>query len=377
MAFPLMEALRGLTIRRSTEEVIGVDIGSSAIKVIQARREKERAILETYGEAALGPYGLEKESKQPFAIGQAVQLENETLAEILSDLMKASSARAKTAAVAIPLKSSFATMISLPATSDKELASVVELEARRYIPLPIHEVYLDWWRIPTVRRTEEEILAEGEAPSNKADIMLLATHKDVISKYKSIITGAGLTPKVYETEPVRLVRASIGRETSPVAVLDIGATSTKLSVVDRGIIRYTHMISRGSQDLSIALAQSFGISFEDAEEKKRSEGLTGGAAQNELRQVIGPALDFIFFEVQNTIKDYQKKASRAVGKVILSGGGALLKGLVPYAGEKLSLEVVIADPFSRLEYPAFLESALETAGPSFAVAIGLALRGLE
>src|SRR3989344_7908991 len=125
----------------SGNSVVGVDIGSSSIKVVQLRKEKERAILETYGEIALGPYANQK-------VGQAVKLTEEKVSEALRDLLREANVKSNKAIFSIPLKSSFVTTIVLPAETRDNLASVVPMEARRYIPIPLSEVVLDWWMIP-------------------------------------------------------------------------------------------------------------------------------------------------------------------------------------------------------------------------------------
>ena len=337
--------------------VLGVDIGTSSIKIVQLRKEKERAILQTYGELAIGPYSKLK-------IGQATKVSEEVIVEALKDILKEANAKAKTAVVSIPLASSFITVINLPSSVEGDISEVIKIEARRYIPIPLSEVALDWWVIPDDK--EKKII----------QILLAAIHRDTINIYKNIISRAGLKAKAYEIECFSMIRSCLGRETSPVAVLDFGASTTKLAIIDYGIMKVTHSISHGSQELTLALSRSLNIDFSRAEEMKREIGLSDLPEHKEVVSILEPVLEYIFAEVNRFIKDFQKKSNRSVGKLILSGGGSLLNGLIDFSIKKFTIEVELADPFAKVEYPVFLSNAIKGGGANFSVATGLALREL-
>jgi len=338
--------------------VLGVDIGTSSIKVVQLRKEKERAILQTYGELAIGPYTKLK-------IGQATKVSEGAIIEALKDILKEANAKAKTAVVSIPLASSFITVVNLPSISiEDDISGVIKMEARRYIPVPLSEVALDWWVIPNDK--EKKII----------QVLLVAIHKDTINIYKNIISKAGLKAKMYEIECFSMIRSCLGREISPVAILDFGASTTKLVIVDYGIMKATHSISHGSQELTLALSRSLNIDFSRAEEMKREIGLSDLPEHKEVVSTLEPVLEYIFAEADRFIKDFQKKNNRSVGKLILSGGGSLLKGLIDFSVKKFTIEVELADPFVKVEYPIFLSNAIKGVGVNFSIATGLALREL-
>jgi type IV pilus assembly protein PilM len=339
--------------------VLGIDIGTSSIKIVQLRKEKERAILETYGELAIGPYTKLK-------IGQATKVSEGVIVEALKDILKEANAKAKTAVVSIPLASSFITVINLPFSIEDDISEVIKIEARRYIPIPLSEVALDWWVIPDIGNKEKKFV----------QILLAAIHRDTINIYKNIISKAGLNAKMYEIECFSMIRSCLGRETSPVAVLDFGASTTKLAIVDYGIMKATHSISHGSQELTLALSRSLNIDFSRAEEMKREIGLSDLPEHKEVVSTLEPVLEYIFAEANRFIKDFQKKSNRSVGKLILSGGGSLLKGLIDFSVKKFTIEVELADPFAKVEYPVFLSNAVKRVGVNFSIATGLALREL-
>lgn len=349
----------------SSQSVLGLDIGSSAIKVVQLRKEKEMAVLETYGEIALGPYG-------DMGVGQAVNLSDEKTIEALIDVLREANIKAKRVAVSIPLKSSFTTVINIPLLPDKNTSEIVQLEARRYIPVPISEVIMDWWIFPEGEEFEEE--KDGR---RFAKVLLVAIHKDTVNAYKKIISGSGLDLENFEIESFSMIRSAVGRETSSVAVVDFGSSDTNVAIVDLGIMRSSHPINKGSQDLTLALASSLGVDFKRAEEMKREVGLSDLPEHKEIVSVMEPILEFIFAEIRSVIADYEKKYKQSVSRVFITGGGALLKGLIDFSVKRLAVEVALADPFVKTEYPAFLGGVLKKTGLSFSIAVGLALRELQ
>jgi type IV pilus assembly protein PilM len=157
----------------------------------------------------------------------------------------------------------------------------------------------------------------------------------------------------------------------------MGARATKLYIVERGLLRASHIINRGSQDITLAISKSLSVSVNDAENMKRSYGLKGGPEYKELTEIITVNLDYIFYESNATLLNYQKKYMKNISKVILTGGGVLLKGFLDLAKVSFQTEIVYADPFGKLETPAFLAEQFKQAGPEFAVAIGCALRRLS
>ncbi len=354
-----------------TESIIGVDIGTSSIKIVQLKKEKERAILETYSSLATGPYsGLN--------VGQASQLTEEKAVEMMADLLRESGAKAKDVAVSISLRNTFITTIELPVSPGKNLDEIVGIEARRYIPLPTTEVALDWWVIP--RQSEKMEAPESDESLAKRDIvevLLVAIYKDAIENYKSIMSKAGLKIKLFEIEIFSAIRSCIGREISPVMIMDFGASITKMAIIDYGVVRLVHTFDRGSQNLTVALSNSLGIDFSRAEEMKHEIGFSSRPEHKEIVSIIEPIVQYIFSEASRFATDYRRKYNRSIGRVILTGGGSLLKGITDVGVKSFGIEVVSGEPFSKVEYPAFLQPVLKEAGPTFATALGLALRGLQ
>ncbi len=354
------------------QSVIGVDIGSSAIKIVQIKKKRGRAVLETYGELALGPYaGTE--------VGRSTNLPKEKLAEALRDILKEAKTTTMQSGIALPLSSSLISFITIPPVEEKQLAEVISLEARKYIPVPMNEIMLDYSIIPQEDSPTDDLDVQSAKSTGKhpQDVLVIAIHNEYINNYQAIATAVGLQPSFYEMELFSSVRAVVDQGIQSVVVIDMGAQATKLYIVERGILRASHIINRGSQDITLAISKALALTVVEAENLKRSFGLSGGPEYKELTEVITVNLDYIFYESNASILNYQKKYKKNVSKIILTGGGVLLKGFTDLAKISFQTEVVYANPFGKLETPAFLAEQFSVAGPEFAVAIGCALRRLS
>jgi type IV pilus assembly protein PilM len=354
--------------KKETKSAVGVDIGTSAIKVVQLRRERGRVLLETYGALALGPYG-------GVEIGRSTSLPADKLTEALKDILHEANVTVADAAVSIPYSSSLISILKLPAAVEGQLAQVVPIEARKYIPVPINEVQMDWFVVGSDGK-------KGD-PAAKIEVLLVAIHNDTIAKFRSISTNAALQVSFFEIEVFSATRAVLDRGIAPVAVVDMGAATTKFYVVERGLIHESHIINHGAQDLTLAASRALGLTVAQAEEYKRRFGLvknTGGvpvAGHPQLAASLELSLSPLFSELSRTIAAYEARTNQPLSSLVLTGGGATLKGLRDYAQTLIQTEIRFADPFGKTQAPAFLESILKEAGPEFSVAVGLALRRLQ
>ena len=365
------------------ESVIGIDIGSSSMKIVQLKKDHSRIILETYGELATGPYA-------DLAVGQAVTLQPEKLGEMAQDLIKEANITTSLGAFSIPLKSSLLVVLEMPDIKPSELAKAIPIEARKYIPVPISEVALDWWIIPhpedTFEESEDEKKEKGGTPKGRVEVLAVAIHKGTLTQYESIAHLARVQSKFFEIETFSAIRSSfVGRDLGATAIIDMGAGTTKMAIVDSGIVKLSHTIGKGSQDVTVAISKSLGVPFAKAEEVKREIGLNRPGKQfpgrtlsvDDVGFATNPIVEYIFAEANRAIVNYQKKYKRSVDHAVLIGGGALLKGVHDIAVRYLGSEVSMGNPFEKVETPAFLSPVLKEAGPEFAVAIGLALRLLQ
>jgi type IV pilus assembly protein PilM len=359
------------------ESVVGIDVGSSSVKVVQLRKKKGRAILETYGELALGPYaGL--------AVGQATNLPADKIAEAIKDVLREANVTTVSAGVSIPFKSSLVSLIELPHADQKQLQEMIPLEARKYIPVPISEVTMDWWVVPSEYDDELDFAVGVDEDNNrthptdrKVQVLVVSIHNDVLSTYTNIVRNSSLSASFFEIEMFSTTRALLAGEKNPVMIFDMGASSTKVYILDRGVVKYSHIINKGSQEISVSISKGLSVTFDRAEHIKRNLGSSSPQEEKNVYEIISLTLDFIFAEANTVILNYQRRFNKSVSKVILTGGGVAMKGVFELARANFQTEVTMGDPFLKVESPAFLEDVLKVTGLEFSTALGLALRKLQ
>lgn len=360
-----------LGTKKKDRSVLGVDIGSSSLKVVQLRKEGGKAILETYGELALGPYA-------GGTVGQATSLSAEQVAESLRDLLRESKVTTKSCGVSIPFARSLLVLVKLPYREDpKEQQTVIELEARKFIPVPVSEVQLDWFVVPPAEGEKADPKdEENNSATKKVEVFLIAVHNDEITLLERSVAAAGLAASFFEIEIFSTIRAVVDEPVKPVLVMDIGAATTKTYVVERGVVALSHSISIGSQDITRAIAASANLSLARAEALKKEEGLAGSGRD---KGSTSPELVFsrIFAGARRVLVQYETEHRESVSQIVLTGGGGVTRELGTYAKNLFSIDVKVADPFAKTEAPEFMRPVLREIGPEFAVAVGLALRKLS
>lgn len=337
--------------------IIGVDVGSSAIKIVELRNNKGVPTLTTYGELQLGPY-------ENADIGMTMRPQLAKLTEAFVDILREASANGKRIALSVPYTSSFTTIIAIPTADTKMISGMIPVEAKKYVPVPLNEVSLDWFPV------------SNRSKNHETKILLAAIYNDALNRYRGMVQGAALTTLFSEIEIFSTIRSVVSREDETVAIIDLGAGSTKLFIVHKGGVGTTYSIPLSGSELTRNIAKTLNIEFKVAEERKRAALMSGVTTDDPIYKVLISAFDRGFRELYRVMQRFSEEEEKTIGKIILTGGGALLSGLQTYVQDLSSIRTEIADPFSKVAYPAFLEDTLREAGPSFSVAIGAALRGL-
>ncbi|MCR4280800.1 MAG: type IV pilus assembly protein PilM [Candidatus Kaiserbacteria bacterium] len=336
---------------------LGIDIGTSSIKIVQLRKEKDIAVLESYGEIELSRY-------------EGGALSPEKISSALMDLMSEIKTSSKSAGVSILSSSTLIFVVEMPTRDEEQLKLLMPAEAKKYIPAHSGEVMLDWFKMPDVESQQNVFDAMNEGSSvapKRQKILLAAIYKETIGTYGKILKGAGVSPRFYEIEASSGARASLGATTDTVLIIDLGATATKIYIVERNIVRVLHTVKVGGNNLTKALAEKKQLDIKGAENLKRAQGLDPS---------LEPELEQIVAEANFVIGSYREQQKKEVTQVILIGGGARMMGIEDYLKTKLQLPAEVARPFNRTKGPIVLEGSLHDAGPIFANAIGLALRAV-
>lgn len=379
--------LKKLFAKKKSKSVIGIDIGSSSIKIVQLSEKKGKAVLDTYGSLSLASYANVE-------IGKATNLSVGKLVVALTDILKEAKVTTNIGAVAISFNASLMTTIELPVESEKHLKEIIPNEAKKYVPVPIGEVSLDWSVIASdeVKEFEEKNKKQKKSEEDKYEspaakrlkekhivsklkVLIVAIQNDVINRFKDIVNSASLDAEFFEIEIFSALRSVLEPNSPPVMIMDIGAASTKTYIVEKGNVESSHIINKGSQDITGDIARSLGVSVKEAEILKRMKGLSS-TNDKKLREAIFLTLDQIFVDIGRILRNYQNDKKKSLEKIILVGGGASMKGLPEAASANLQIKVETGDPFSKVDAPAFVYEILKNNGPEFAVAVGVALRRL-
>jgi len=353
------------------KKYLGIDIGTSFVKIVEISKFGNRRKLENYGELeATVLY------QKPFRT-----FEKSTLLLSSGDIARAiiavkEEAKIKTSQVifSIPDFSTFFTNFELPVMSKEELPEAVKYQARQLIPIPLGEVTLDWQVI-------DDNLSKEKKTSLK--ILLVAVPNEVINQYKEIAKIAELELIALEAE-VFALRRSLVREDDkePVAIIDIGAQSTTCNVVDRKSLKTSYSFDMSGNELTEVISKGLNVDYGQADSLKKKYGIMSLSPQErqkglETRQILLPLIDLILREIEKIFNNFYQTEKKEIKKIIIAGGSALMPGLKEYFTEKFDKEIEIANPFLNVFYPPILEKTLKEMSPSYAIAVGLALRELE
>lgn len=329
---------------------LGIDIGTSSIKLVQLRRDEASFFIETYGVVEVS---YKMGQKEDFDAIRETGL-------ILKKLMDQSRVAVKKAVVSLPNSIVFVSMIELPEMSDKQLKESIQWEARRYVPLPLEEVTLSWSVLRESVPTKE---------TQKLKVLLTAVPTTVIDNYLQMFKGAGIEPEALEIEALALIRALVGQAKNNLIIVDIGAQSTSVNLVDNGFLRVSRNMTLGGQTITKRIAENMKVSFDRAEEYKR--GLGGGPNQIPPK-FINPVLDAIKDEVAQLLKIYASNQG-SIEKIILAGSGSQFPGLINYFSD-LGPQVEIGDPLRYVSFDPNVKEHISSVAQSLSIAIGLAMR---
>ena len=325
---------------------LGIDIGSSSIKVVELSKTGKTVKLENYAEAA----------------ASIPLLSSQETAQNLRFILDQAKIKTKKAVFTLPDFSSFFTWFDLPAMSKAEIPEAVRYEAKQHIPTPLSGVTLDW-----------QIIGGGEK-GKKIKILLVVFPNEFIVQYSTIAKLSQIEPQVLEAEVFALSRSSLVNENKTTALVDIGARSTTCSIIDNGVLKRSYSFDISGNKLTQIISQSLNTDELKAEELKKKYGLAG---EKKLREILLPLINLILNEIKKVLESFYQSETKTVQKVILAGGTALLPGLREYFESDLKKEVQITEPFFGISHPQTLEKTLKEIGPSYAIAVGAALRGIE
>ncbi len=328
------------------KSILGIDIGTANIKIAQIKHDKS-PVLETYGIVNLAYQHPDKNDTD------AIQ----KMANVLKDLLTKASVTTNRCVISFPNSSVFTSVIELPKMSSQEMGSAVEFEAKKYVPLELSEVELSW-----------SVISAG-IQQNTQKVLLTAVPKQIKNNYMQLFDMAGLEPEVAEIEALALIRSLIGNEQLNCVIIDIGAKSTGINIVEKGLLRLSRNLNVGGDTITDKIAEGLRITRPRAEQFKRDFGVTQATF---IPETIKPVLGSIKNEIKQLLTIYQTHNS-AVDSLMLVGGGANLPGISDYFAD-LNVPVKLGDPLKSVAYNQSAAPILKRYSLSLPIAIGLAMR---
>jgi type IV pilus assembly protein PilM len=335
---------------------LGLDIGSHSIKIIELGKGNNESVLLAAGAIPTPPKALMSN----------LDADHRAVAMAIKQLMRQINAKSHDTHIALPESLVFTRVIDIPQLNDHELASAIKWEAEQYVPLPLDQVNLDFTKLRDSKETG----------TDKMEVLLVASPKALIEKYMAILTYSDLNPIGAETEIIAasraLVRTAAGVRN--VMVVSLGAQTTDLSILHNGTLSFTRSISAGGEALSRALVQGLDFNALQAEEFKKAYGVEKDKLEGKILSAVKPIMDTIISETKRAVAFYQEKFPREhVDVILISGGTARLPGMVMYIAEAMGIEVQLGNPWIGIKRDTRF-NVLENEGPTFTVAVGLALR---
>ncbi len=343
---------------------LGVDIGTTAIKMVEVRKGKQLPELVNYASIESRSHLIRQGSVIQTS---GIKMFDSQVADLLRTLVDKMQPQSREAIASLSTFNAFTTVIDFPDMAASDLAKAVAFQAKQYIPVPLSEVRVDWIKV-------------GEYQDDKGfkhqHVLLISVPNEQVARYQAIFRSVGLTLRALEIETLSLVRASLGTDQTPTLLIDIGSRSTNIIFVDKGQLLFSAQSDFASTTLTQALAQSLSINPMRAEELKREQGILAIGPTREIASIMLPMLDTIVSEVKKATFTYQSRfgVPPKIERVLLAGGGALLAGIEKYMADVFKLPVSKIEPFVRFEYSSQLQPILPELNPMFGVALGLTLR---
>lgn len=384
---------------------LGVDIGAGGVKLVQLKKEKGRPVLFTYGltQESHNIHGiLERKELAPENItaNRVVSPETKSLpsqfeiaeeqvekfADVLRRVCAAARTTTKVAVASLPVSAVFHAVITLPVVKKEDFEHIFRAEVKKFLPYPIEEMQIEHEVIPDA----------GELSGRQQRVLVNAAPRTLVAFYTKVFMAAGLRLESLEPESIALTRSLVGRDHSPVMLIDMGAERTNFFIVENAFPLTHHSIQLGGVKVNQTLSQILKLdqsAFGEASKIDVKEGIeiikhdiftsimeSKGAAplsRQEFLDIFDPVIEPIIKEIQYSLELFKSNnQGKRPEKIILTGGSSLFPFLADKISETYQIKCYIGDPWGRVVYQDGLKSVLRSVAPRMSVSIGLALRNV-
>jgi type IV pilus assembly protein PilM len=355
--------LLGILGKRKGAPVLGLDVSSTTVKLLELSYTGDRYRVESYAVSSL---------PQDAVIEKTVN-DVDGVAHAIRSVVAQSRTKLKHVAAAVAGSSVITKLIDMPeGLSEDDLETQLTLEADQYIPYPLEEVNIDF-----------QILGSSEKSPELVDVLLAASRSENVDDRVAALELAGLSCEIVDVEAYAMEVACTqlaeqwpnGGEGQTIAVADIGATTTTLNVLHDNHITYTREQNFGGRQLTEEIQRRYGLSVEEAGMAKRQ----GGLPDNYIPEVLEPFKEAMAQQVSRSIQFfYSASAFNSVDMVVLAGGSSSVPGIDDLIQERLGVETVIANPFANMAVASRVKpQVLSNDAPALMIACGLALRSFD
>ena len=344
---------------------LGLDIGSSSVKLVQLKDSKRGFVLEAFGVSPLPPE----------AIVDGALMNNGAIVDAIKQLVGQFKLKNREVAIGVSGHSVIIKKISMPRMTREELEESIQWEAEQYIPFDVKDVNID-----------VQILSGegGDAGTGQMDVLLVAAKKDMINDYTSVVAEAGLSPLVVDVDAFAVQNAFEINYDLPkgdtIVLVNAGASVVNINVLAKGLTTFTRDVTMGGNQFTEEIQKQLNVSYDEAEKLK-----VGGDVQKdsdsvvpqEVERVIQGVADQLAGEIQRSLDFYSATAADShISKLYLSGGTAKIPALFKVIEQRVGVPVEIMNPFKGIELDnrRFDSNYVMDIAPSAAVGVGLALR---
>ncbi|HEX9291519.1 MAG TPA: type IV pilus assembly protein PilM [Anaeromyxobacteraceae bacterium] len=340
---------------------VGLDIGSSSVKLVQLREKKGGYALQAFGVSKLPPE----------TIVDGALMNSAAVVQAIQDLVAEHNVKAREVAIGVRGHSVIIKKISLPRMSQEELDESIQWEAEQYIPFDVKDVNID-----------TQILTPAGDAAGQMDVLLVAAKKDMINDYTSVCAEAGLAASVVDVDAFAVQNAyEASYELPPgetMVLINVGAAVTNINILANGTTTFTRDVTMGGNSFTEEIQKQLNISYDEAEALKvGGQGETDAVVPQEVERVIQGVAEQLAGEIQRSLDFYAATAAdNRISRVFLSGGTARIPALFKVIEQRAAVPVEILNPFKAIEIDnrKFDPMLLTSVAASAAVAVGLALR---
>lgn len=330
----------------------GLDVGTNSLRLVQLNPSGSRYVLKSFGYAPI-PEGLSQSDSK---------LDMQKIAQSIETLIKQTGTSTKNVVSAIPGTSTFTATIDLPPMSHAELEKAIAYQAEQNLPVKLDDVRFDYQVIKEDPQTKE------------LRVMLIAATKSKVKQFIELLNMAKLNVLAMETSAVAMARSLSVADSPHAMILDIGATTSEIAVLEKGVLNQTRSFPLAGYAITRAVSQQLGLDINQAEQFKQRFGLSQDKLEGQVYKASEPIIRNILDEAVRSAKFYEEQTGSSIQRIILTGGSSRLPLLLEFIKSYMNVEVMYGNPWVNVSYASKLNDSITKTAPDFATAVGLAMR---